>query len=169
MDKVTQIMERWNALQPLSERDRELLSRRFTIDFNYNSNHIEGNTLTYGQTEILLLFVDFFMMLSKILIIQQRPCSWISVAFLHLLPKITSDSKGISRNTKSCWTCYLRLIYRLISNKSCFLQLIEPYYFVILHGKSIDMTNERYIEKREKIAEDYWKKASVKELNYIKR
>lgn len=48
-------MERWHALQPLSERDRELLSRRFTIDFNYNSNHIEGNTLTYGQTEILLL------------------------------------------------------------------------------------------------------------------
>ena len=48
-------MERWNALQPLSERDRELLSRRFTIDFNYNSNHMEGNTLTYGQTEILLL------------------------------------------------------------------------------------------------------------------
>lgn len=56
MDKVTKIMERWNALGPLPERDRELLSRRFTIDFNYNSNHIEGNTLTYGQTEILLLF-----------------------------------------------------------------------------------------------------------------
>ena len=56
MDKVRDIMKRWNALQPLSERDRELLSRRFTIDFNYNSNHMEGNTLTYGQTEILLLF-----------------------------------------------------------------------------------------------------------------
>lgn len=56
MDKVEQIMTRWNALLPLSERDRELLGRRFTIDFNYNSNHIEGNTLTYGQTEILLLF-----------------------------------------------------------------------------------------------------------------
>lgn len=26
------------------------------MDFNYNSNHIEGNTLTYGQTEILLFF-----------------------------------------------------------------------------------------------------------------
>ncbi|MGI6224218.1 MAG: Fic family protein [Prevotella sp.] len=49
-------MERWKALQPLSERDREMLCRRFTIDFNYNSNHIEGNTLTYGQTEILLLY-----------------------------------------------------------------------------------------------------------------
>ena len=56
MDKIQEIMARWNALLPLSERDRELLSRRFTIDFNYNSNHIEGNTLTYGQTEILLLF-----------------------------------------------------------------------------------------------------------------
>ena len=56
MDKVKIIMERWNSLQPLPERDRELLSRRFTIDFNYNCNHIEGNTLTFGQTEILLLF-----------------------------------------------------------------------------------------------------------------
>lgn len=56
MDKIQEIMGRWEALQPLSERDRELLSRRFAIDFNYNSNHIEGNTLTYGQTEILLLF-----------------------------------------------------------------------------------------------------------------
>lgn len=25
------------------------------LDFNFNSNHIEGNTLTYGQTEVLLL------------------------------------------------------------------------------------------------------------------
>ena len=56
MDKIQDIMARWTALQPLSDRDREMLSRRFTIDFNYNSNHIEGNTLTYGQTEILLLF-----------------------------------------------------------------------------------------------------------------
>ena len=28
------------------------------IDFNYNSNHLEGNTLTYGQTKLLLLFGD---------------------------------------------------------------------------------------------------------------
>ena len=46
----------WKKIQPLSENDRQKLSRRFTVDFNYNSNHIEGNTLTYGQTEILLLF-----------------------------------------------------------------------------------------------------------------
>lgn len=29
---------------------------RFTVEYNYNSNHLEGNTLTYGQTELLLLF-----------------------------------------------------------------------------------------------------------------
>lgn len=46
----------WRNIQPLSENDRNRLSRRFTVDFNYNSNYLEGNTLTYGQTEILLLF-----------------------------------------------------------------------------------------------------------------
>ena len=56
MKSIEEVMNAWCALQPLSDRDREMLSRRFTIDFNYNSNHIEGNTLTYGQTEILLLF-----------------------------------------------------------------------------------------------------------------
>jgi Fic family protein len=54
--KLQSAIEQWEKLQPLSEMDRDRLSRRFTIDFNYNSNHIEGNTLTYGQTELLLLF-----------------------------------------------------------------------------------------------------------------
>ena len=49
-------LEHWEQIQPISENDRNRLSRKFTVDFNYNSNHIEGNTLTYGQTELLLLF-----------------------------------------------------------------------------------------------------------------
>ena len=53
---IKKALAAWHNLQPLSEKDRDRLSRRFTVDFNYNSNHIEGNTLTYGQTEILLLF-----------------------------------------------------------------------------------------------------------------
>lgn len=40
---------------PLSPVDTARLDRKFMLDFNYNSNHIEGNTLTYGQTEVLLL------------------------------------------------------------------------------------------------------------------
>ena len=54
--KLQAALERWQEIQPLSEDDKNRLSRRFTVDFNYNSNHIEGNTLTYGQTELLLLF-----------------------------------------------------------------------------------------------------------------
>lgn len=53
---VKKALAAWKDLQPLSEKDKERLSRCFTVDFNYNGNHIEGNTLTYGQTEILLLF-----------------------------------------------------------------------------------------------------------------
>ena len=53
---IKKALAAWQDLQPLSEKDMERLNRRFTVDFNYNSNHIEGNTLTYGQTEILLLF-----------------------------------------------------------------------------------------------------------------
>lgn len=48
--------ENWKSLQPLSDIDVLRLQNKFMLDFNYNSNHIEGNTLTYGQTEVLLLF-----------------------------------------------------------------------------------------------------------------
>ena len=53
---IKKALDAWQKIQPLSENDRDRLRRRFTVDFNYNSNHLEGNTLTYGQTEILLLF-----------------------------------------------------------------------------------------------------------------
>ena len=43
-------------MQPLTEAEQQMLSMRFTVEYNYNSNHLEGNTLTYGQTELLLLF-----------------------------------------------------------------------------------------------------------------
>ncbi len=47
---------KWQSIQPLSVADQNKLSMRFTVEYNYNSNHLEGNTLTYGQTELLLLF-----------------------------------------------------------------------------------------------------------------
>lgn len=55
MNKLNDLYARWRGLQPLSPRKQYLLSQRFTVDYNFNSNHIEGNTLTYGQTELLLL------------------------------------------------------------------------------------------------------------------
>lgn len=56
MDKIDSLYAKWQTLLPLTERKRYLLSQRFSVDYNFNSNHIEGNTLTYGQTELLLLF-----------------------------------------------------------------------------------------------------------------
>lgn len=55
MDKLTSLYNQWEKIQPLTSRKQYLLSKRFTVDYNFNSNHIEGNTLTYGQTELLLL------------------------------------------------------------------------------------------------------------------
>lgn len=50
------VYKKWLSIHPLSEAEQSMLSMRFTVEYNYNSNHIEGNTLTYGQTELLLLF-----------------------------------------------------------------------------------------------------------------
>lgn len=50
------VYNKWLSIQPLTEVEQKMLSMRFTVEYNYNSNHIEGNTLTYGQTELLLLF-----------------------------------------------------------------------------------------------------------------
>lgn len=46
----------WKLRKAEREAGKTRLWRRFMLEFNYNSNHIEGNTLTYGQTELLLLF-----------------------------------------------------------------------------------------------------------------
>ena len=55
MSQLDKLYSQWLDVQPLSSDDEKRLKRKFMLDFNYNSNHIEGNTLTYGQTEVLLL------------------------------------------------------------------------------------------------------------------
>jgi Fic family protein len=56
MDKIVQLYEEWQSLQPLKADDQQRLNTKFKLEFNYNSNHIEGNTLTYGQTKLLFMF-----------------------------------------------------------------------------------------------------------------
>lgn len=56
MKNIKEIYNKWQSLLPLSDKKQAQLARKFTVEYNYNSNHIEGNTLTYGQTELLLLF-----------------------------------------------------------------------------------------------------------------
>ena len=55
-ETVEKLYKEWLSLQPLNENDQIRLNQKFMLEFNYNSNHIEGNPLTYGQTELLLMF-----------------------------------------------------------------------------------------------------------------
>lgn len=55
-NNIETLYNEWLSLQPLKPDDQARLNQKFMLEFNYNSNHIEGNTLTYGQTELLLIF-----------------------------------------------------------------------------------------------------------------
>jgi Fic family protein len=39
----------------MSQKDKNRLDEKFRLEFNYNSNHLEGNTITYQDTKALLL------------------------------------------------------------------------------------------------------------------
>lgn len=54
--EIEGLQQELKALLPIPREQQEKLDRKFRLEFNYNSNHIEGNTLTYGETELLLVF-----------------------------------------------------------------------------------------------------------------
>lgn len=54
--QLEKLIKEYRDLQPLDEDCKKKLDKKFRLEFNYNSNHLEGNTLTYGETELLLLF-----------------------------------------------------------------------------------------------------------------
>ena len=56
MSTLQQLQKEWLSLQPLKQENQNRLNRKLMMEFNFNSNHIEGNTLTYGQTKLLLMF-----------------------------------------------------------------------------------------------------------------
>ncbi len=63
MPKMSQLLktikiltEKLSSLAPIAEDRKRTLDKKFRLEFTYNSNHLEGNTLTYGETELLLLF-----------------------------------------------------------------------------------------------------------------
>lgn len=53
-DKINQLKSELSSLT-ISDKDQRLLDEKFRLEFNYNSNHMEGNTLTYQDTKVLLL------------------------------------------------------------------------------------------------------------------
>ncbi len=56
LEKIDSLRQQLEKLKPLKREDEERLWKKFRLEWNYNSNHIEGSTLTYKQTELLLIF-----------------------------------------------------------------------------------------------------------------
>lgn len=54
--EINSLKKELELKSPLSSEDNKRLKKKMRLEFNYNSNHLEGNTLTYGQTELLLIF-----------------------------------------------------------------------------------------------------------------
>lgn len=54
--EVDRLKAELDALRPLRIEDADRLWKKLRLEWNFNSNHIEGNTLTYGETELLLIF-----------------------------------------------------------------------------------------------------------------
>lgn len=54
-DELEGLKRQWEALQPLDPECEARLWKKLRLEWSYHSNHIEGNTLTYGETELLLI------------------------------------------------------------------------------------------------------------------
>jgi Fic family protein len=54
--KATTLKNELDSFRPLSPEVEKRIMQKFRLDWNYNSSHIEGNQLTYGETKALILF-----------------------------------------------------------------------------------------------------------------
>ncbi len=55
-ETLQRLKKEWDAALPLSSNNDERLWKKFRLEWDFHSNHIEGNTLTYGETELLVIF-----------------------------------------------------------------------------------------------------------------
>lgn len=53
--RIDELKAELDSLRPLSPERERALWQKLRLEWNYNSNHIEGNTLTYGETYLLLI------------------------------------------------------------------------------------------------------------------
>lgn len=54
--KALELKQELDTLRPINTEQEKRIMQKFRLDWNYHSNHLEGNSLTYGETKALLLF-----------------------------------------------------------------------------------------------------------------
>ena len=55
LERAVQLKAELDALRPISAEQEARIWQKFRFDWNYHSNNIEGNSLTFGETKSLLL------------------------------------------------------------------------------------------------------------------
>jgi len=56
LEKAEQLKAELDGLRPLDSEAEARIMQKFRLDWNYHSNNLEGNSLTYGETKALILF-----------------------------------------------------------------------------------------------------------------
>lgn len=56
INKINSLKNEVDSYRPMNSEQEQKLMQKIRIDWNYHSNHIEGNTLTYGETKALILW-----------------------------------------------------------------------------------------------------------------
>lgn len=56
IEQALTLKEELDSLRPISKEQELKLMQKFRLDWNYHSNNLEGNSLTYGETKALILF-----------------------------------------------------------------------------------------------------------------
>ena len=54
--KALELKQELDTLCPINMEQEQRIMQKFRLDWNYHSNHLEGNSLSYGETKALLLF-----------------------------------------------------------------------------------------------------------------
>ena len=55
-EKINTLKKELDSFRPINKEDELRIMQKFRLDWNYHSNNLEGNTLTYGETKALILF-----------------------------------------------------------------------------------------------------------------
>ncbi len=56
LEKAENLKAELDALRPLDAEAEARIMQKFRLDWNYHSNKLEGNSYTYGETKMLLLY-----------------------------------------------------------------------------------------------------------------
>lgn len=59
MEEIAKALELKNfldSLRPIDKEQEARIMQKFRLDWNYHSNNLEGNSLTYGETKALIMF-----------------------------------------------------------------------------------------------------------------